>query len=300
MPSWRGAYVDLRLAQQQAALARQALDAQTMLADLTALRARAGETSRSEAEQAASEAGTAQAVLANAQAAERAAALRVVALAGAQPDVLLPRLAAAAPIPMAPGAIQAGLPSELLRRRPDIRAAERDLAAATADVGVATADLFPRLTLGLSIGQQARAIGDLFDGDSTRLQAGPGLSWPIFSGGATRARIRVAGARVDQAAARYDAAVIGALADSEAAINRFDRLLAALAASESAIARDSAVLALAESRNAAGEDDRLVLARARLGYVAALQRSAQARAAAADAAIGLHKALGGGWTAPAG
>ncbi len=71
-----------------------------------------------------------------------------------------------------------------------------------------------------SIGQQARAIGDLFASDSTRLQAGPGLSWPIFSGGSTRARIGVANARVDQAAARYDAAVIAALSDSETAINR--------------------------------------------------------------------------------
>jgi len=294
------AYVDLRLAQQQEALAGQSLAARQMLADLTALRTRAGEASRSESEQAASDAGAAQATLAGAQAAERAAALRVVALVGAQPDALLPRLAAAAPIPAAPDAITAGLPSDLLRRRPDIRVAERDLAAATADVGVATADLFPRLTLGLSIGQQARAIGDLFDSDSSRLQAGPGLSWPIFSGGATRARIRVAGARVDQAAARYDAAVIGALADSETAINRFDRLRAAQVASEAAMARDSAVLALAEQRHAAGEDDRLSVARARLAYVAALQRSAQARAAAADAAIGLNKALGGGWTLPGG
>ncbi len=148
------AYVDLRLAQQQQVLARQALDARAMLADLTALRAQAGEAGRSEAEQAASDVGAAQATLAAAQAAERAAALRVVVLAGAQPEALLPRLAAPAPIPAAPVAIQAGLPTDLLRRRPDIRAAERDLAAATADVGVATADLFPRLTLACRSGSR--------------------------------------------------------------------------------------------------------------------------------------------------
>jgi NodT family efflux transporter outer membrane factor (OMF) lipoprotein len=289
------AYVDLRLAQRQTALAQAALDAQRSLDSLTVLREKAGEASRVESERTASDAANAEATLANAQGGERAAALRVAALVGAQPDAMLPRLATSAAIPAPPPAIAAGLPSDLLRRRPDIRSAERDLAAATADVGVATADLFPKLRLGLSVGQQARAIGDLFSGDSTRLQAGPSLSWPVFSGGSTRARIGVANARVDQAAARYDGAVINALSDSETAINRFDRALAALAASDAALARDEAGYALADRRSAAGEDDRLALARARLAQVAALQRNAQARAAATDAAIALHKALGGGW-----
>ncbi len=99
--------------------------------------------------------------------------------------------------------------------RPDIRVAERDLAAATADVGVATADLFPRLRLGLSIGQQARALWRSVQRRFDAPSGGPGLSWPVFSGGSVKARIRVANARVDQAAARYDAAVINALTDSE-------------------------------------------------------------------------------------
>ncbi len=289
------AYVDLRLAQQEVSLAGAAVEARDSLERLAGLRAQAGEGNRIEAEQAAAEAGTTRAALANAQAAEHAAALRVTALVGAQPEAMLPRLAGASAIPAPPAAISAGLPSELLRRRPDIRVAERDLAAATADVGVATADLFPRLRLGFSLGQQARSVGDLFSGDSTRLQAGPGLSWPVFSGGSTRARIGAAGARVDQASARYDGAIIGALADSETAINRFDRALAALASSEASLGRDASAFALVERRQASGEDDRLALARARLVYIAAQQRGAQARAAATQAAIALNKALGGGW-----
>lgn len=289
------AYVDLRLAQREMALASETLQARQALASLSSLRAKAGEAGRSEAEQAASDAANARAALAQAQASERAAALRVATLVGVTPDAMLPRLAADGAIPAPPEAIGAGLPSELLRRRPDVRTAERDLAAATADVGVAMADLFPRLRLGLSAGQQARSVGDLFSGDSTRLQVGPSLVWPVFSGGSTRARIRAANARSDQAAARYDAAVIGALSDSEAAINRFDRARAALAASEEALRRDSATLDLVQQRRAAGEDDALALARARLAYAAAQQRGAQARAAATNAAIGLYKALGGGW-----
>lgn len=291
------AYVDLRLAQSEAAIATEVMEAQARLADLTDLRARAGEASRLEAERARSDAQGAKAALDNTQASARAAALRVAVLVGARPEAMLPRLEqpVLTPIPLPPRAIAAGLPADLLRRRPDIRAAERDLAAATADVGVATADLFPRLSLGLSVGQQARAVGDLFDGDSTRLMAGPSLSWPIFSGGATRARIRGSDARVDQAAARYDAAIIAALADSEGAINRFDRALAALDAAQDAQSRDASAFDLASQRTARGEDDQLALARARLIFVTARQRADEARAAAVNAAIGLHKALGGGW-----
>lgn len=290
------AYVELRLAQRETALAQEALAAWQYLEALTALRERAGEGSRVESERTGSDAANARVSLANAEAVERAAAFRIAALVGVEPDEVLPRLAASAPIPAPPSGIAAGLPSELLRRRPDIRGAERDLAAATADVGVATADLFPRLRLGLGIGQQARAIGDLFSGDSTRLQAGPSLAWPIFSGGSIRARIRVAGARVDQAAARYDAAVVGALSDSETAINRFDRALAALSASDAALKRDETSFSLARQRAAAGEDDSLALARARLARIQALLRNEQIRAAATEAAIALHKSLGGGWS----
>src|SRR3546814_10550374 len=109
----------------------------------------------------------------------------------------------------------------LLRRRPDIRQAERDLAASTAEVGVATAELFPRFSLIGGIGLQARTLGDLHSSDSLRLQLGPSLRWPIFSGGRIRAQIRAADARADGAKARYERAVLSALSDSETSISRY-------------------------------------------------------------------------------
>ncbi|WP_148276458.1 efflux transporter outer membrane subunit [Sphingobium sp. SYK-6] len=289
------AYVDLRLAQSDLATARATLAARTALADLIALRAAHGEAGAIDANRIQGEADAARASLAGAQAAMRAAALRVAVLAGKPPAELLARLEAPGAIPAPPGAIAAGLPSELLRRRPDILSAERELAAATADIGVAKADLFPRLSLGLALGQQARSVADLADEGSTRLQAGPSLLWPIFNGGRARAMVRAADARAQAAAARYDAAVIGALADSEAAINRFDRSLVALTAARSAAARERAAHALAMRRVAAGEDDRLTQARAELALVAAERAQAAAQAEATEAAIALHKALGGGW-----
>lgn len=290
------AYVDLRKAQGDMAVASEMLAARQRLADLTDLRADAGEANGIEANRARSELETARVALTGAQAAARGAALQVAVLVGKAPAEMLPRLEAPGAIPEAPGAIAAGLPSDLLLRRPDIMQAERDLAAATADIGVAKADLFPSLSLGLALGQQARAIGDLVEGDSTRLQAGGGLAWPIFNGGRARAMVRAADARAQAAVARYDAAVIGALADSEGAINRFDRSLAALTAARTASARETAAYQLAEQRARSGEDDQLALARARLASLAATQQQVQALAAATEAAIALQKALGGGWS----
>jgi NodT family efflux transporter outer membrane factor (OMF) lipoprotein len=289
------AYVDLRRAQGDVLLASDMLAARQRLADLTDLRARAGEASAIEANRALGELESARVALTGAQAVERGAALQVAVLVGKAPAEMLPRLASPGLIPAPPAAIAAGLPADLLRRRPDIMGAERDLAAASADIGVAKADLLPRLSLGLALGQQARAIGDLVEGDSTRLQAGGGLAWPIFNGGRARAMVRAADARAQAAAARYDAAVIGALADSEGAINRFDRSLASLTAANAAAARESAAYALVAQRAHQGEDDQLALAAARLSSLAAAQRQIQALAQATQAAVALHKALGGGW-----
>jgi multidrug efflux system outer membrane protein len=289
------AYVDLRQAQAELVLATDIVSARERLADLTDLRARAGEAGGIEANRARAELESARAALSTAQAAVRGAALAVSVLVGKPPSEMLARLEAPGALPEPPPAIAAGLPAELLRRRPDILGAERDLAAATADIGVARADLLPRLSLSLALGQQARALGDLVDGDSTRMQAGGGLFWPIFNGGRARALVRAADARTQGAAARYDAAVIGALADSEAAINRFDRSLVALAAARAAATRERAAYGLAEQRARRGEDDQLVLAQGRLASLAAARQEMQALASATEASIALHKALGGGW-----
>ena len=289
------AYVTMRLAQSDAASARESLAQRQKLAELVGLLGSAGEVGQIEVNRAQGEAQNAALALTSAEASARAAALQVARLVGAQPADLLARLEVAGAIPAPPGAISAGLPSELLRRRPDILGAERELAASSADIGVARADQFPRLSLGLAFGQQARAVTDLFGSDSSRLQAGPSLFWPIFNGGRARAMVRAADARAQAAAARYDAAVIGALADSEAAINRYDRSLAGLSAANAAAQREDAIYRLALQRQSAGEDDRLALARATLARLASTQQRARAQASAVESSIALHKALGGGW-----
>ncbi|MBD3730957.1 MAG: efflux transporter outer membrane subunit, partial [Sphingomonadales bacterium] len=229
-------YTDLRAAQRETALRRDIAVAAQGRADLADQLYTAGAGSRLDAEQARAAAASAAASVPQAEAQAASAAYRIAALLGAAPETLVPQLEAPAPLPQAPQVISVGLRSDLLQRRPDVRQAERQLAAATANIGVATADLFPRFSLLGSVGTQARAPGDLVSGDSLRLNIGPSFAWPIFSFGRIRAQIRAADARADGAAAAYEGAVAGALADSESAINRHARAQAALAQAQRALA----------------------------------------------------------------
>ncbi len=288
-------YVDLRSAQEQAASARSDAEAQESIAKLVRDRYEGGESSRFDFARADAQALTTRAAVPGFEAAARAAADQLALLTGQPPEALAARLLVPAALPQAPIMVTAGLRSDLLRRRPDIRQAERQLAAATADVGVATSELFPRLSLVGSIGQQAQNGGDLLTQSSAQFSVGPNLYWPIFAGGTIRANIRAAGARADEAAASYESAVLTALGDSETAINRLGAARRTEADSEMALRQTAEALTLARQRYRAGEDDLLVLLDAQSSYTVAEQHSIAAKAATLDGVASLYKSLGGGW-----
>lgn len=290
-------YFDLRAAQAEGEALRATADADAVTAQLTHQRAAAGESSRLDAAAADAVARASAAQLPGVATRAAGAAYRIAALLGVAPETVVPGLLAPAPLPLGPRVIEAGLRSELLQRRPDVRGAERQLAAATADVGVATADLFPRISLLGAVGLQAQRLGDLPSGDSLRAQVGPSVSWPIFSGGTIRAQIRGADARTAAALARYEKAVAGALADSEGAINRFLAAQAGEVEADAALDRQRTAQSLSNQRFARGEDDRLALMRAQRTLAQAERAQALARAERGQAAVALYKALGGGWTA---
>ena len=289
-------YVDFRLAQQNLAIAQDELAAADDLASLTALRFRAGEATRIEADQSAAQRDALKAAREQAQADVSAAAYRIATLVGVAPESLVPDLlASTAPIPTPPDAIASGIRSELLERRPDIRVAERDLAAATAGIGIAKADLYPRISLMGNIGLQAQSGSEFTDSGSLRYSAGPSFSWPIFSFGRIRAQIRAADARADGAAAAYEAAVSKALSETESAANRFAAGSASFQASSAALTRQQSAFALSDLRFTRGEADKLARDSAALTLANVRKQESQARAARASAAIALYKALGGGW-----
>lgn len=289
------AYAELRGAQAEAATLRSDADAQRRIATLARQSYETGEVARSDDAAADAQARSAEAALPGAQARIRAAANALALLTAQPPEALIDRLMQPAPLPQPPAQAMMGMRSDMLRRRPDIAAAEAQLAAATADVGVETANLFPKLSLMGGIGQQSRATGDLISGASTRFQVGPSLQWPIFAGGRIRAQIRAADARADAAGAAYEQAVLGALSDSETAINRYVAALGG--ARELSAARDHSAIALqlAQQRYRAGEDDLPAFLTATTRYNAADRAARNADLQALTAYATLVKALGGGW-----
>ncbi len=190
--------------------------------------------------------------------------------------------------------IPPGLPSELLQRRPDIRAAERRLAAATADIGVATADLYPKLSLTGALQLASRSLATLLESDSIFANGAGRLSLPLIGGG-NRATVALRRAQVTEALLAYQGAVLGALRDVEDALTRLDadrRKVADLRASAAA-ARDAADTAQVRQRN--GLVPLAEVLRAREAWLADRDSLAQAEAAEAQDEIALYKALGGGW-----
>lgn len=186
-----------------------------------------------------------------------------------------------------------GFPADTLRRRPDIRAAERQLAAATAQIGVAQAQLYPALAISGSIDTNAASIGNLAEAITGGLFAG--LTQAIFNGGRLRSQVRSARAGADIALAAYRSTVLTALEDVENAIAA--RRAAQAREQEFAVALDAAnnFAILSRSQYRAGLTDFTTLAQAEAALLSARNGATQARADAATATVQLFSALGGGW-----
>lgn len=218
---------------------------------------------------------------------------RIATLLGQRPEALSVDLSPE-PLPAIAKALPIGDPAELLRRRPDIRAAERQLAASTANVGVATADLFPRVSLSGFLGFTAARGSQLGSGAAQAWSLGPNISWAAFDLGSVRARIRGANADAEGALATYEQQVLLALEESENAFSdygkRQQRLLALIRQSEAS--RTAADLARIRYRE--GSVDYLVLLDAERERLAAEDAQAQGEVDLYHGVVAIYKALGGG------
>ena len=220
---------------------------------------------------------------------------RLGVLLGESPGALHSELQQVQPIPAVPEQILIGVPGDLVRRRPDIRAAERALAAQTARIGVATGELYPRFAILGDFSTLATDSGDLFDSGSGRFSIGPFFSWNLFDGGRVRGQIEIEDARTEQALHRYEQSVLSALEEVETAMSDF-------------VNEREREEALSRSAIAAEESVRLVLVLYRTGLtdfqnVLDMQRSLfeqQDQLADSDGKIvkdliRIYTALGGGW-----
>ncbi len=288
-------YVELRGFQQQGRIARENLVAQQQTLDVTRTRLERGLATDLDVARAQAQVSTTASQLPTFDAQARQAAHRLAVLLGQQPQALAKELLTDAAIPLPPPSVPIGVPAELLRRRPDIRRAERQLAAATARVGVATADLYPRFILTGSLGLQSTDFGSLFNYASRVYSIGPSISWPLFDAGRIRANIDVTDARQEQALLVYQQAVLAGFRDVEDALVAYTRELARRNTLAQAAQANQRATDLASELWTAGRTDFLSVLQAQRDLFQSQDALVQSDRLVSSNLIALYKALGGGW-----
>ena len=229
----------------------------------------------------------------NADIAARSHALAV--LLGETPETLTDELAqpaaTSAPVPTVP----AGLPSDLLRRRPDVRAAERQLAAATADIGVAVADLYPKFNLTGVAELISSALSNLFTGDSLQLTGAGAARFPLLDWGKRKATVGMRKEDREQAYLAYRKTVLGALRDVEDALARIDTERRRNATLRKALADSEETANSVEAQYRTGFVAQDSLLNAQTDVLKAREQVAMSDAQLREYTAALFKALGGGW-----
>jgi multidrug efflux system outer membrane protein len=290
-------YIELRGAQRQLAVARDNLSIQQDSLSLTRSQFDAGLASRLDVLRALAQVSDTEAAIPTFEADERAAIYRIGTLIGESPEDLLPQLTAPQAIPLSVADVPVGLPSDLLRRRPDIRAAERRMAAANARIGVAEADLYPHFSLTGVAGLESLNASTFLSAPSRYFSIGPSINWLIFDAGKVRLEMRAEQARTDQAAAAYRRTVLGALRDVETSLVSYAQSKVRKERLAAEVAADREAINIAMRLYRQGLDDFLPVLDAERSLYAADDKLAQSDRDTALALVALYKALGGGWLA---
>lgn len=293
------AYVELRSSQRRLAIALTNVDLQERTVALVRSRHEAGLVGERDVAQAATNVESTRSRVPGLEADVAAAQRRIAVLLGVAPgsdDALLARLAAPAAVPRPVATVAVGVPADLLRSRPDVRAAERRLAAEVARIGVAEAERYPRVSLAGTLGLASDGLSHFVDDDSTVAAIGPSARWSLFDGGRLRQRVAYRSARAEAAQVEWERTVLLALEEAENAMTRFVREEARRAALDRAAAQARRAVELARTQYGEGLSDfQAVLDSQRI--VASLEDDLAVSDAAVSAnVVALHKALGGGPT----
>jgi NodT family efflux transporter outer membrane factor (OMF) lipoprotein len=225
----------------------------------------------------------------------QAAVHRVGVLLGLEPEALAGELSSSKPLPLTPPEVPVGLPSDLLKRRPDIRRAEAQLAAATARVGQAKADYFPKLSLTGSAGREATELHALTLGLSNVFSIGPSISLPIFTGGRIRSNVAAQIARLKQAQTTYESTVLTALEETDNALVNFDNERQRQNRLHEVVRASQTALDLAQIQYEAGLADFLTVLDSERTLAGNEDQLEQSHVSVITNLISLYKALGGGW-----
>ncbi len=223
-------YVEYRTLQRQIRVAEENVEIMRNSMKIAQGRLDAGLVSKIDVTQARTNLETTRSIIPQLRGRLAAAKNRLATLTGGYPASVEGLLAGHRSIPVPRRGFSAGLPTDLIRARPDVRAAERNLAAATARIGVAEADLYPRFTLFGNFALTSLSASNFLDASSTVYSFGPSIRWQIFTAGRIRNNIRIEESRTEEALAAYERSILGAVEEVEtgmaAVANEWDRLAA--------------------------------------------------------------------------
>jgi len=288
-------YVELRGSQQRLGIAQRDLKIQQEATELNRARYQGGVATELDVTREAALLAAQQAVIPPLETSMRAAMYALAVLIGQPPGELVAELSPLESVPPPPPRVPIGLPSDLLRRRPDVRRAERQLAAETARIGVAKAEWFPKISLTGDAGIESVSLGNWFDPGSRFWSIGPSFQWNALDFGRVRAQVRAQTAVQEAALATYQKTVLVSLQEAENAIVGYAEEQNRHRALADEVANNRRSLDMADSLYAAGRVNFLdVLDVRRSLYQSDDLLAASDQAVALDL-IALYKALGGGW-----
>jgi outer membrane protein, multidrug efflux system len=288
-------YIELRGTQQRLAITRENVANQEQTVDMAKKKLHIGLGGELAVVQAETQLAMTMSQVPGLESAAAQAMHQLALLLGRTPETIIPELQPEAIIPAMPPQVPIGLPSDLLRQRPDIRRAERQLAAASAEIGVATAELFPSFSLSALIGLESIGISHLVTSGSRYWSAGPKVQWSLFDGGKARAGIEASESRRDRAEIVYEKTVLTALVEAENALVAFSREQQTERLLETAAAAAQQALTISKNQYALGLVDFLNVLQSEQSLHQSQDQLVQSRQRLSVDMVALFKALGGGW-----
>jgi len=287
-------YVLYRTLEQQIAYANYNVDLQRQTLTIVEARFRAGTTGQLDVHQSRSTLAQTEAAIPELEISLRQAANRLCILLGMPPQDLQARLGAA-PIPTAPTDVAVGIPADLLRRRPDVRRAERTAAAQSAQIGIAEADFYPAISIVGTIGYSAQEFPNLFRQAAFDGTIGPSFNWKILNYGRILNNVREQQARFQELVTAYQQTVLNANREAEDGLVTFLRAQTRTQFQSESVDRAQKAVTLGLVQYQAGTVDFTRITQLEQNLVLQQNTLAQARGEIAQGLIQIYRALGGGW-----
>ncbi len=287
-------YVQIRTIQQQIAYAEQSLALQKQSLEIATAKYKGGQTTEVDVNQGQSDVSNTEALIEQLRIDLRQATNQLCILLG-MPPTDLNQMLGDGPIPTAPDQVVVGIPADLIRRRPDVRRAERLAAAQSEEIGIAESDFYPQFSLNGTLGWSAEHIGNGFDRDAFLGSIGPSFQWALLNYGRIFYNVRVQDARFQELVVNYQNTVLNAAAEVEDGLVTFLRSQNQAEDAAKAVTAETSAFheAFAQYKGGLTDYNRVVVIQERL--VSRQQSLADAQGAIAQGLIQVYRSLGGGW-----